>query len=35
MDSLSNIATAASNLSAGNMKAAGGWWDNIRKKYSF
>ena len=35
MDSLSNIATAAANLSAGNMKAAGGWWDNIRKKYSF
>ena len=35
MDSLSNIATSAANLSAGNMKAAGGWWDNIRKKYSF
>lgn len=35
MDSLSRLAATAGGISSGNMKAAGGWWDDLRKNYEF
>ena len=35
MDSLSRLAATAGSISSGNMKAAGGWWDDLRKNYDF
>ena len=35
LDSLSTMASSAANISAGNMRAAGGWWDDIGKNAGF